>query len=212
MGKKIKYLAITYDDFNCFGKFNCLNYIYKFKDLYPNIKITLFTIPNYFGIPLYLNNICCSEIINLIKNNTIEICIHGYKHNGAEFKDKSIQQSETMITASENILNQSNIKFKKIFKAPHHQINTNACIALDNKKYLALFTDKFQYKISEGYAFKNIMHNWDTKDNADTIIDILISYGHVHDSCNNYIATTFDKICKYIDEYNPIFKFASEII
>ena len=207
-----KFLSLFYDDFHYSKQFNCIDSLQKFINKYPEIKITLFTSPNMCSLKLSNDASWCDIVRNLIESNNIELGVHGYSHVPAEFSKLNVEESVQKIMLAENIFNESDLKFMKLFEAPNSEINKNVCIALDYLNYTHLITNTNYINISErGFKFKNILPNWFNKDAPLPDSDILISGGHTHNTSNNYIKDTYNTICGFIENNNPTFKFISEL-
>jgi len=103
---------------------------------FPDMKITMFTIPNLEGKhPLAQSPEWCSWVRSLIAENKIEIALHGYEHTSCEFSDMSWDETKERILKAEEILREADIPLVKGFKAPHLKITDNVYRALMELEY-----------------------------------------------------------------------------
>jgi len=117
-----------------------LDDILRLKRIYPNFKITCFTIPlprefylkenaKHFKIEKYKR---WAEIINSYE--WMEIGMHGFSHTPMEM-GVDYYKTIDMIKATENLWNEVGLKFKKICVAPFWQYSYEALNALKDKGY-----------------------------------------------------------------------------
>lgn len=207
-----KTLILEFDDLHWKQPENCLDTIKRYVQKYPKIKLSFFTTPCHSQLPLSYNPEWCLEINDLIKSNNIRIAVHGLYHNQEEFKYLDDNRSIMFFKLAEKEFNQAGIPFIKVFRGPHWGICQHTYDALKYEGYSHIYTHEDYRDLAEKNKtrIKNIFYNWNLKDEAPND-NLLIGHGHTFNVCSNGIAQTFDKVCAFIDKYNPEFKFVNEI-
>lgn len=207
-----KTLILEYDDFHWKSPENCLDSLYKFIALRPDIKITLFTTPLHSGLRLSENQGWCNEVRKLIESNNIRLAVHGTFHEQEEYKYKTYQDTILSLEQAEKEFQDSGLPFIKVFRGPHWGVNSHTYTALSNRKYSHIYTHIDYFHLIYDYGnLKSVIYNWNLKDESPKLAEIIIGHGHTHQTCGNGINETFDRVRKFIDENHPNFKFANEI-
>ena len=205
--------CLEFDDFYCLSP--GLNELLKIKEHYPGFKATLFTIPfpaaftiqgkvsGEFNMKKYRD---WAKIINTF--DWLEIAVHGTMHIQNEYNCLS-SQAKKRIQASENVLKEAGLKYKKIFRAPYWQISQDAINVLAEEGYALCLNPEspFNFKIPEG--MKTYSFNWNLKDSMPKDTKILKGHGHI-DSYNNALNDVLPNIFNLPTDID--FKFVSELI
>lgn len=199
-------LILEYDDFHWDSPENCLDTIYKFVGKYPRIKITLFTPTALRGKRLSQNKLWCIEVSKI---KQIKLAAHGHLHNQEEFKDLSYHEAIEKLEAIDVDFKYAGLEYLKVFRGPHWGINYPVLKALEDFGYTHLYNHS-NYEFLRSERLQIVYYNWNLAENSPTG-KLVIAHGHTHNVCNNGIVPTFDKVCNYIDEFNPIFEFADYI-
>lgn len=143
-----------------------LDDILTLKELYPNFKITCFTIPSP-------NEIYCERVasglagdVEYIKKwwmmvaseecDWIELGVHGYSHIKNEM-DTSYNNAIKILAKAEDMFETVGLDYKKIFVAPYFKYSYEAIEALNDRGYVVVFRKKPK-KLPEG--LKYYVPNW----------------------------------------------------
>ena len=115
------------------GTFRYLNILWE---RFPNMKVTLFTIPNLHGKhPITMSPKWCSWVRSLVATGKVEVALHGYEHTYCELLHLSQDDIKERILRGEALLEEANIPFVKGFKAPYWAISDNVYRALASLGY-----------------------------------------------------------------------------
>jgi hypothetical protein len=152
----------------------------RLKRMYPNFKITAFTIP----LPhlfFYQNNReqfktdrykQWAEIVN--ENDWIEIGFHGLYHIHREC-ETSYDKMNKMLSACENMCKELGLNHAKIFKAPFWQYSYDALVALRDRGYLTAIDRNHPRPTPKG--LDTYIYNWSFE---EPIPEAAIVKGHGH--------------------------------
>lgn len=206
-----KTLVLEFDDFHWRSPENCLDTIDLLVKACPTIKLSLFTVPNLAGLPIWTGAGFCKRVISLCESGHIRIAIHGLYHSQEEFKDVDEAMAIRKLEHAETLLRMAEIPFVKVFKGPHWAINKSTVWALNKMSYTHLYNHRDHEAVAEGFLGAKIYYNWNLKDEAPTDSDIVIGHGHTHNVCQNGITEVSSKILEFIEKNNPTFKFVNEI-
>ena len=206
-------LALEFDDFNPKPEVNCIDKIDSLVKRYPNIKLTFFTTPLYERVPLFRDKQWCERVRVHIENNNIRLAVHGLYHTVEEFKNKSKEDALLSLIIAESVFKVAKLPFLKLFRGPHWGINENTYEALIELDYKAIFTHTdYAHLIGLYPQLKSVYYNWNLKDWDCTERQNVIGHGHTQNVCGNGIEESYNRICNFIDKYNPEFTFADDII
>lgn len=206
-----KTLVLEFDDFHWRSPENCLDTIDILVKARPDIKLSLFTVPNLNTMPIWTGTAFCKRVRGLCESNHIRIAIHGLTHDQEEFKNVDQAQAIRKLEHAETLLRMADIPFTKVFKGPHWAINEATVWALNKMSYTHLYSHRDYEKIADGFLGAKVFYNWNLKDEAPTDTDILIGHGHTHNVCENGITEVSSKILTFVEKHNPVFKFVDEI-
>lgn len=203
-------LILEFDDFNPRADVNCLASVEALIDIFPDIKLTLFTSPLYEKTPLFSDKEWCNRVRNHIESNNVRLAVHGLYHTTEEFKHKSYEDALLSIKLAEDVFEISDLPYLKVFRGPQWGINDNTYKALEKLNYEAVYTHEDYKHLIPNYTIKSLIYNWNVKDTDCTSRDLVIGHGHTHNVCNNGIQESFVRIVNFINTNKPMFLFANE--
>ena len=130
--------------------------------------------------------------------NTSDYPYHtGYEGGGNSYGD------------SKSIFDTCKLPVAKVFRGPHWGICDEAVKALECEGFTHLYNHT-DYKHLTSDVLKMVYYNWNLKDEPSGD-DTLVTHGHTHNVCSNGISETLDKVSRFIDHTNPVFKFVDEL-
>ena len=187
--------------------------IVRLSKIYPDFKMTCFTIPmskeffnetnaKHFKIEKYKK---WAEIVNSMP--FIEIGIHGFSHTHFEF-DTSYEKATKMIEAAESLFDKVGLKYKKLFVAPYWQYSYDALMALKDKGYVVGIDRNNPIRCPEG--LKVHKYNWSFEEPIPKKEKVL-GHGHLTSKgVKNSIQQTYGNIVRNIPK-EAKFGFLSEL-
>lgn len=209
-------VIFEFDDLNPHQEVDCLDTIKRLVFLYPRIKLTFFVPAAYKNFLLTSDYKWCDEIRGLVENGNVSLTIHGLFHSQEEFKVLDKNEAENRLKEAESIFQTANLPFDKIFRGPHWGNGEGTYQALISRNYKSCWTHEDYRWLAEKYPdMKSVYYNWNLKDKfEDSGLkndgSIVIAHGHSHATCGNGIEESLDRICSFIDKYNPEFLFARD--
>lgn len=202
-------IVLEYDDFHWLSPENCLDVVERFIENFPDIKITLFTVPMLRQRPLWDNSEWCDKVRALCDRGFLEIARHGLYHAQEEYRHCNYDYAIKSLLLGDRILDESRIPYVKVFRGPHWGINDSTVRALNELGYTHLFNHVDHAKIGKAFLGRVIYYNWNLADPAPDF-RFIVAHGHTHDVCGNGISQTFTKVVELIKKRNPHFIFASQ--
>jgi hypothetical protein len=194
--KKPLKIALEFDDFG--PKNHQLPLLEELKEHYPKLKVTMFTVPwdIRFGEHAAITLDKFQPWVDAVKKfDWIEIALHGLTHIPLEFSEISYEGAKKRIIIGERMLENRDIKFAKIFKAPHWSISEEGKKAAED----------LGYSVVEDHYY-----NWNLIDDMPNTNELLIAHGHVQDVMGNGIAESMHKLMKLPTDTE--FYYLSEIL
>lgn len=191
--------------------------ILRLKKIYPDFKITCFTIPfpkeffvpenqKHFKVAKYKE---WAKIIN--SYDWMEIGVHGFSHTAYEM-DKGYDDIITTIDAFENLFEEIGLKYSKLFVAPYWQYSYDAFVALRDRGY-AIGLDK-NYPRPTPKGTKKFLYNWSFEEKFLTANEKVIGHGHTTSrGVNNGLENCYQNMLNLIPpdaEFNFISDFVKE--
>ncbi len=206
-------VILEFDDFNPQHNVDCLEEIEKLVNLFPDIKLTMFTTSMYEQNNMSHWKDWCDKVRKYIESDNLRLAVHGLYHTNEEFKFKNKESAFDSIEKAEKIFNESNLPFIKVFRGPHWGINAATYEALIDHNYKFVYTHNDYYHLIDKYPqIRSVIYNWNLKDDFDFVSDdIIIGHGHTHNVCGNGIEESMNRICSFIIKHSPTFKFADEL-
>jgi len=65
------------DDYHSYPRWDCSDAIERFVDIFPDIKFTVFLTPYMKRHSIFDYPVAIERLVNLIKNNNVEVFLHG---------------------------------------------------------------------------------------------------------------------------------------
>ena len=187
--------------------------IVRLSKIYPDFKMTCFTIPmsklffseensKHFKIEKYKE---WAKLINSMP--FIEIGIHGFSHTHNEM-DCSYDKAILMIEGAEKLFEQIGLKYKKIFCAPYWQYSYDTMAALKDKGYVVAINRDHPCRYPDG--MKTYKYNWSFEEPLPNKEKVL-GHGHLtSQGVNNSIEQAYGNIIRNIPR-EAKFGFLSEL-
>jgi predicted deacetylase len=198
-----KTLIIDFDDYHWRDPENCLNTLRLLIEEIPEIKISLFTIPNLDNQYLSKDERWCHETKKLIYSDNICLGVHGYTHTPLEFENLSYQDAKHAIQLAEAEFTFAKLPFAKVFKGPHWGLAEPTLRALEVLKYTHIFTHEDYRYLEKQTTLQNVFYNWNLKDEPKKFKEmppIITAHGHTHNVCNNGITEIAFRLVEFIGE------------
>lgn len=202
-------LVLEYDDLTHLAPENCIDTIDELVARHPTIKLSFFTVPMMRGVPLSHDMLWCSRIRKHIDNGNVTLAHHGLVHTPEEFKHLDQTECTLRLKFSKSIFDTCKLPVAKVFRGPHWGICDEAVKALECEGFTHLYNHT-DYKHLTSDVLKMVYYNWNLKDEPSDD-DTLVTHGHTHNVCSNGILETLDKVSRFIDHANPVFKFVDEL-
>lgn len=202
--------ALDFDDFSVLN--NRLDLLLRLRESYPNIKISLFTIPFDF---LYEQDVSArlmrDKTLEKIKENLdwIEIIPHGLMHMPREFEKCTYDTMKNYIfKAIDEAFVKDGLPYVKGFKAPYWLWNDEVVRALDEEGWWGAIDSKQEMlKTKKFYKYSHSIDEPFSKANNQEVIKL---HGHITSSYSNGIDRCFFNLFKM--DPKAEFKFASELL
>jgi len=189
-----------------------LDEILALKEIYPDLKITCFT------IPLPLDSYCYKVNRNFEPDYTykdwieqinsyewMEIGLHGLCHQKKEMV-LSYEEAKKLVKNSEKIFDDIGLKYKKIFAAPYWQYSHDALKALRDMDYVVVLRKK--QRVPRGLNI--YIHSWSFNQKQLPLSDVIRAHGHLSETNNkDAIMPCLKNIIKNISP-NSKFNFISK--
>ena len=176
--------------------------ILRLKAIYPDLKITCFTVPfpkeffneqnaKHFQIEKYKK---WAEIINSWE--WMEIGLHGFGHTHFEM-DCTTEKANLILDASENLFKKVGLKYKKMFCAPYWQYSYDALQVLKKRGYVVAINRDKPAPVPKG--LKTHVYNWSFDERFLPPVDNVLGHGHLTgQGVSNAICQTYYNILKLI--------------
>lgn len=187
---------------------NRLDVLLKLKDLFPNFKVSLFTIPvdkqEDWGPSLIRE-----DFLKEIKKHLdwIQIIPHGYGHNGREMRNMDYYTfKEQVIPAIKKRFEEDGLPYEGGFVAPHWDWTEGVVRALDEEGWWgAIDRDKIIPCPKKYYQYNFLLNEpfWE----ADYDLKL---HGHVYGTRND-IGRCFDNILRLLPK-NPEWCFVTDFL
>jgi len=202
-------IVFDLDDFSIQNK-EAFELLRRIKEHYPNMKVSMFTIP----LPLAIRKRIIPEkehekfMKALPEYDWIEICPHGVSHIEQEgLYPKRKKQAKDYIFLSEKLFKRYGVPFQKIFKAPFWQANDLVYDELKRRDY-TVAVDRNNVPKGE---FKKYIYNWSIDDPHIPDVPIIKAHGHLDVTSSNSIFKAYKNFTQCI-ESDAEFIFISDYI
>ena len=158
-----------------------LDELKRLKAIYPDFKITCFTIPlpnefyfgenvKHFKIEKYKK---WAEVINSL--DWIEIGLHGFSHTHNEM-DVNYTKAIDIIKAGEKIFETVGLKYKKMFVTPYWQYSYDSLVALKDLGYTVGLNRNNPIPSPDG--LKKFFYTWSFEERVLPANKNVIGHGH----------------------------------
>lgn len=172
----LPFCVLDLDDFS--PLYSRLDLLLELREYFPKFKISLFTVPNYHAaFSLDKHEAWCSQVRGL---NFVELLPHGYTHEKGEFLKITALGARLKILKAEKMFQRVGLPIKKIFKAPHWQINRSTYSALAGLHYQ--IADHPEHLTPQELLC--YQYNWSLNEPVPDLA-VLKGHGHVENSCGN---------------------------
>ena len=164
---------------------NRMNLLLKFKENYPDFKVSLFTVP-YDIKDDWGQSLIREEILNEIKKhlNWIQIIPHGLTHSGSEMRNYDYQTfKEIILPRIKQGFEIDRLPYVNGFCAPHWRWSEGVVKALDDEGWWGAI-DRRQPKMlstKKFYRYSYCLDEpfWESKD------EVLKLHGHIYGTSND---------------------------
>jgi hypothetical protein len=199
-----------FDDFSVLN--NRLDLLLRLRESYPNIKISLFTIPLDI---VYERDVTAKllreKTLEKIKENLdwLELIPHGLLHMPREFEKCTYDTMKNYIfPAIKEAFDKDGLPYVKGFKAPYWLWNADVVKALDEEGWWGAIDPK--QEMIKTKRFYKYSHSIDEPFSKAVGVDVIKLHGHITNASSNGIERCLFNLFKM----NPKaeFKFASEML
>lgn len=188
-------ICLDLDDFG--PKNTNLGLLEDLKDHYPNLKVTVFTVPweIRFGEATPITQEQYLPFCNVLKKTSdwIEVALHGLTHAPREFESLSYEDAKKRIVVGEKMLINRGIPYAKLFKAPQWLLSPEAKKAAED----------LGFTVVEDHSY-----NWNIKDDYVEGLAEVWGHGHVQDVMGNGLPESFMRLLQM--PTNAKFEWVSE--
>jgi glycosyltransferase involved in cell wall biosynthesis len=202
-------ICLNFDDFSPIN--NNLFFLRKLRQNYPNLKVSLFTVPatvqtgtieSFLKHPRF-----CDEIRK--ESDWLELLPHGWHHpdmeqESPEFQKMSYFDTTNYLKLVDELFKKIDLPYKKIFKPPQYRISEAAKDCFRDNGWTLALSGEGQYWPSD---IKTVTWNWNIRHPLPLRKDI-ISYGHISD-IGNGLVECWPRLLEMPSDTN--FKFLSEV-
>jgi hypothetical protein len=202
--------TIDFDDFSILN--NRLDLLYRLRESYPNIKISLFTIPFDFSYERDVSGrIMREKTLAEIKKNLdwLEFIPHGLLHIPREFEKCTYDTMKHYIfKAIHEVFTKEGLPYVKGFKAPYWLWNEEVIKALDEDGWWGAVDSRQDMKKTKRYFCYT--HTIDEPFYKAYNVDVIKLHGHITNESRNGIERCFFNLFKM--DPKAEFKFVSEMV
>lgn len=206
----MKQISLDFDDFSVLN--NRLDLLFRLKETYPNLKVSMFTIPYDF---VYEKDVSArllrDKTLQAIKDNLdwIQIIPHGLLHLPREFEKATYETTKMSLKAIDEAFKKDGLSYEKGFKAPYWLWNEEVCRALDDEGWWGAIDKnrkETDARTKRFYVYTHGIDEWFSK----STLDVLKLHGHITPDSNNGIEKCFINLFHMPSDAK--FVFASELV
>jgi hypothetical protein len=203
-------ICLDMDDFSVLN--NKLDLLLKLKEAYPNLKVSMFTIPcdvayeSNFDAKLVRDRALAKVKENL---DWIEIIPHGLTHMPREFEKCTYElMKDKVIPAIDEAFKKDGLPYVKGFKAPYWLWNDEVIRALDDAGWWGAIDRKVRNikKTKRFYVFTHTINELF----YNSTCDLLKLHGHITSGMPDNLDLCLTNLFKMPSDAE--FKFASELV
>lgn len=194
MESEQKKFSLDFHDFSVLR--NGMEYLLRLKEHYPNLKISMFTIPFDHKYEMELVRVNRDKELKRIKDNLdwIQIIPHGLTHMPNEFANADKHTTRTALEAIDHQFKQDGLPYEKGFCAPFWLWNQDVVDVLDSQGWWGA-VDKKQpdmIKTKEFYTYSHSIHEpfWHSN------LQVLKLHGHMTAPSENNLEDCFLNLMK----------------
>lgn len=202
--------ALDFDDFSVLN--NRLDLLLRLKESYPQLKVSMFTIPFDFSYERDVSaKIMRKKTLEELKKHLdwIELIPHGLLHIPREFEKCTYNTMKKYIfKAIDEAFVRDELSYIKGFKAPYWLWNEGVVKALDEQGWWGAIDPRQEMlKTKKYYSYS---HGIDEPFYKANSVDLIKLHGHITNNSMNSIEKCFFNLFKM--EPDAEFKFASELL
>jgi len=187
-------VVLGLDDFSVVN--SRLDILLKLKEMYPDFKVSLFTVPRDIKTD-WGRYIIRKQLLEEIKKHLdwIQIIPHGLTHSSSsEFKGVSYRSFRyEIIPEIKKAFGYDNLPFVYGFKAPHWKWNQNIVNVLDDEGWWGAVDERQDRYMNKTHRFYEYSHCLDQNFPIDA--DVLKLHGHIYGT-NNDIGLCFNNLTR----------------
>lgn len=190
----MKHIVLDFDDFSYMN--NRFDLLYKLKEHFPKIKISMFTIPFDPGLEIGVQTrIFKEKAIKVLRDNLdwIQIIPHGLTHMENEFKFADKTSTRLSLKAIDEIFTKDKIKYEKGFKAPFWLWNQDVVDVLNEEGWWGAIDPRIPMPKTKKYYSYDFLTNepfWLSEK------ELLKLHGHIDGKSGNDIEQSFISLMK----------------
>lgn len=201
-------ISLDFDDFSVLR--SRMDLFERLKEHYPNLKVSMFTIPFDYEYETSNLRIMRSQTLERIKKNLdwIQIIPHGLSHIPREFEKADRKTMEMSLQAIDEAFNKDGLPYEKGFKAPYWLWNQDVVDVLNENGWWGA-TDPNQPSMLKTKRYFEYSHSidtpfWQSKN------DIWKLHGHMTPPSSNNIEDCFLNLMKI--PHDAEFHFVTDFI
>jgi len=203
-----KIIVLDIDDYSLLR--NRWDLMLELKEHYPNLKLSLFTIPfdvQYEGTRQF--SIMRDKQLKKLKDNLdwIQIIPHGLTHMPREFEKADRVTTKLALKSIDEAFKKDGIPYQKGFKAPFWLWNQDVVDVLNEEGWFGA-TDRNQPDMLKTDI--NYIYNWDLKDQFPKDQEIVKGHGHMTLPSENALENVFTNLLKMPTDVE--FKFVTDLL
>lgn len=203
-----KIVSLDFHDFSIEN--NNFFYLMQIKEMYPDIKISMFYIPadvEYYQRLMDLQKETAKTWIrDAVKDGWIELIPHGISHIFGEFRTASYDDMKLALAGYEEHFKELGVPYIKGFCAPNWLMSEQAIKCLDDNGWWYA-TDRNQSDMLK--AKRNYTYNWST-DESFPDLPVVMGHGHISPPSKNNLPDSMRQILKI--PHDATWKFVSEMM
>lgn len=201
-------IVLDFDDFSVLG--NRFDLLLRLKEHYPNLKLSLFTIPYDYIRETSKESIIRDKFLATLHDNLdwMELIPHGLMHIPREFENCDKETMQMTLKAIDEVFKKDGLPYVKGFKAPYWLWNEEVVSVLDENGWWGA-VDRNQPKMVHPKRFYRYSHSID-ETFWDDEVEVLKLHGHMFEPDANNLEDNFLNLMKM--PHDAQFVFASELV
>ena len=173
---------------------NRLELLLKLKNIYPNFKVSLFTVP-FDEIQDWGHSLVREDFLKEIKKHLdwMQIIPHGLLHNGSEMRNCTYEKCREILHLGENIFKRDGLPYEKGFCAPHWKWNSEVVRALDDEGWWGAVDRDKEMPCTRRFYKYNFLLN---EPFYNSELPLLKLHGHIYGTKND-LGRCFDSLMRF---------------